>query len=187
LTDTVLINSAVVAAVVGMAATLITLSVNDKQSKIDLYAKTVSSFRMEWIRKIRDNLVELFVICKTPNMHKNKEKFERCRANILMRLNHNHNKKNLRNDKCYKSSLIEKIVNKEKCNDSEKILIKLLEDMTIEQLPDIGNDIGDAVIEIGTDLLKEEWERVKTEAGETVKKRTEIDLRTQENKLYKKK
>jgi len=159
-----LITGSVVAAVVAGVVSLVVVSIRDKHSKNELYAKTVSSFRMEWIKDIRKYLVKLIVLCK--KMHRTEEDrtgFERCRANILMRLSPN--------------------------SDSDKQLKDLLGELEIMgfgQICGTGNSIAEKIENLGTELLKNEWERVKVEAGETIKKREEIILRIEEIKQYKK-
>jgi len=158
-----LITGVIVAAVSGSAASLITMAINDKHSKNELYAKTISSCRMEWINKMRKYLVDLIVLCKKINRDdKDKNKFEHCRASILLRLNHTSNK--------------------EKYNNKLK---DLLNNMTFDQICEPKNNIAEKIEHIGPRLLKDEWERVKNEAGETIKKYEEIDLRMEEIKQYK--
>jgi len=159
---------AVFGAVIVGVVSLTVAAINDKHSKNELYAKTVSSFRMEWIKDVRKYLVNLIVLCKKiSHGPEDRDNFERCRANILMRLSHTQNKKNKRR------------------NYSDDVR-DLLNDMTFEYICENGNNTAKKIEDVGTNLLKEEWERVKVEAGETVKKREEIVLRTEEIKQYKK-
>jgi hypothetical protein len=155
--------SGLVAAAVGGVVSLIVVSITNKQSKNELYAQTVSSERMKWIENVRENLVELIVFCKTKDgetkdeQENSKKCFERCRANLLLRLH------------------------PEDKNQNGKKLEHLIDEMDFGQ---IDASMAQKIKDIGQKLLKKEWERVKAEAGETVKKREEIDFRKEELKLY---
>jgi len=172
-----LFTGSLIGAVVVAVSALLVGSIRDRHSKNELYTESVSSFRMDWIKAMRKHLVDLIVLCKTINSYevnndekvKNKIAFERCRANILMRLN--------------------PTVSGELSNANENLKI-LLKKMRFDQNQicvdeNIIKEDFDDVEKIGTALLKEEWERVKVEAGETIKKRKEIDLRTKKIKTYK--
>jgi hypothetical protein len=168
--------AAIFGAVFGGIVSLVIGGIKDKQSKNELYAKTVSSFRMDWIIAMREHIVDLIVLCKTINnsgTNENKKEnseneFERCRANILMRLNPNPNKETSNNED------LKKLLRKIKFEQNQICINGKITEKDIEDIE-----------RIGTNLLKEEWERVKVEAGETIKKREEIDLRTKEIKRYK--
>jgi hypothetical protein len=68
------VSSAVVAAVISGIISLISTIINHRQSKKDLYAQTVSSNRMMWIRDIRRSFVDLIVLCRTINSDEKNER-----------------------------------------------------------------------------------------------------------------
>jgi hypothetical protein len=72
--------------------------------------------------------------------------------------------------------------------DEDKLLKKTLEEITIEQIcgGSLNIPIDNALETMGKSLLKDEWERVKAEAGETRKKRKEIFRQMNSIKQYKK-
>jgi vacuolar-type H+-ATPase subunit I/STV1 len=154
------ITNGIFAALIAGAVALIVGSIKDRQSKIELYAQTVSNNRMEWIKEMRGYLVKLIVLCRTANSS-DRIKFECCRANILMRLN----------------------PYSDKDGETEKELRKTL-DKIIERIGSIQSVEDAEIIKnleiIGAELLKKAWERLKIEAGETDKKRDEINCRMEE-------
>jgi len=166
-----LITGGVVAAVFGGVISLIIMAINDKHSKNELYAKTVTSYRLEWIQEVRKYLVDLIVIYKkTTHTDKDRDEFECSRASILLRLNHTHK------NECKFSN------NSTDYNDQ---LIDLLNNMEFDKIREQRNCIIEKIEDVGPKLLKEEWEQVKIESGETIKKCEETDLRKKEIKLYK--
>jgi ElaB/YqjD/DUF883 family membrane-anchored ribosome-binding protein len=157
------------AALIAGAVALIVGSIKDRQSKNELYAQTVSSNRMEWIKEMRGYIVELIVLRRTINSNekderkreRNRIKLERCRANILMRLNP---------DRTNKDSGI------------ENELREVLDEITIELIgkDSLNTESVEKFREAGEKLLKKAWERVKVEAGETIKKREDMFCRMEE-------
>jgi hypothetical protein len=171
------IMSNLISAIIGGIIALIGVSVRDRQSKNELYAKTVSSDRTEWIKEMRKYLVELIVICRTINSDEkntrkkesNRIKLERCRANILMRLNPNPNK-----DSETEKELIDAL---------EKIIERVgngcFNIQCVESVERVRENVK-FIEKAGKRLLKDAWERVKAEAGETIKKREDIFCRMEE-------
>jgi len=166
-----IIGSTVIAALVAGVVSLIVIAIKDRHSKNELYVQTLSAHRMDWLKAMREHIVEFVTLYSTMDISKNgnetennRIKFERCRANILMRLNPDTNDVDSPNDN----------------------LKKVLNDIKIEQQSE--KDRHSVIKNIenwGVKLLKDEWERIKIEAGESVKRRKDIDKRTMDVKEYK--
>lgn len=148
------IIAAAVAALVALAVSVIT----EIREKEHLFADTVSSERMKWIREIRKLSVKLFTVCESCNGTPTPEQliaFLEARNGILIRLNP---------DDAYYSD--------------DQALIPMLE----KDFAGVKNDLPQ-IRKYLMKILKSEWDKVKIEAGKSLTK--ELQMKKIQKKIEK--
>lgn len=135
-------------AVLGGIISFLTLRFNYKE----LYARTVSSNRMAWINKFREEVAIIAATMKCGvnriNEDKNMSKIvydaEKARARLLTRINMNINKNG---------------------NEYNKVLSDILNDIDFSDTTHETQQRIDILLDISRKILETEWKRVKNEAG----------------------
>ena len=111
----------------------------------DLYAKTVSNNRMDWINNFREE-VGLIVACL--KCKKQDETYiynaEKARAKLLTRLNQDTGRAG---------------------NEYNGVMTEVLNNINFTQNFPNHNDVADVLIDLSRKILEPEWQRVKDEAG----------------------
>ena len=79
------INDAVIAALIAAAVSLLTI----RFSYHNLYARTVSQSRMDWINSFREELAVVIAAMRCPCTNEKLYQAEKARAKLLTRLNQN--------------------------------------------------------------------------------------------------
>lgn len=140
------IISAGVSIVIGLVSGIFTA----QKAKMNFYSSTVSKERVEWINKTREIASELIAFCA---MHTEDElapidvyQFEKLRSALLMRIS----------PKVF-------VENKHKYLDTDGEIIGLLEEDNYQKIRDSREDIRRII----TVICKNEWNRIRAEAGGT--------------------
>lgn len=125
-------------ALIGAVISIFTLRFHYRE----LYAKSISSSRMQWINNFRN---ELSVIIATLKTGKNIYEAEQARAKLLTRINMNTSQPG---------------------NEYNDVFAKLLLELNFNNTTDINiDDIIRKLTELAREILEYEWKRVKEEAG----------------------
>lgn len=149
------IVSGLIGALLGAGASFLSLRFNYK----DLYARSVSSNRMEWINNFREEVSIIVAVLRSPTSERIERKqchkvcsdttemifhAEKARAKLLTRLNMDTSKIG---------------------NEYNKVMVNLLGSLTFNEISPESEHQADALIDLSRKILEPEWKRVKKEAG----------------------
>lgn len=138
--------SAAVSIIVGMLTFAVSVS-TAKKANLNFYSSTVSKERVDWINKTRIIASDLIAFCavhpKDKLSSEDLYRFEKLRSSMLLRLS---SKRSIEENSQYKST--------------DGKLVELLD----KTYPEVLDNIC-LIREIVTEICKNEWDRVKCEAG----------------------
>lgn len=140
--------SGALGALIGAAISFLSLRYNYK----DLYARNISTSRMEWINNFREEIAIIIANLRTSsdmnveNIDGNNYIFEaeKARGKLLTRLNVD----------TFKPG-----------NEYNKVMADILSSIDFHSIPTNGDILAETIIDLSRKILEPEWKRVKQEAG----------------------
>ena len=140
--------SGALGALIGAAISFLSLRYNYK----DLYARSISTSRMDWINNFREEVAIIIATLRTFSSKnttgKNADNYifeaEKARGKLLTRLNMNTSKIG---------------------NEYNKVMADVLNSIDFCNMPANSDALAETIIDLSRKILEPEWKRVKREAG----------------------
>ena len=140
--------SGALGALIGAAISFLSLRYNYK----DLYARNISTSRMEWINNFREEVAIIIATLRTSPSECETDKdgtnyifeAEKARSKLLTRLNMNTSKLG---------------------NEYNKVMADILNGIDFCNTPTNSDALAETIIDLSRKILEPEWKRVKREAG----------------------